>query len=169
MKIMKIAPALLVASLSLGATSGVAAGRCSNSAFLRVGGNIAKVNNPDEKVFDFSEGEILAMPESTIVTSTAWTRKSTFQGVRLSDLLTEIGASGKTLRVTAWNDYAADIEWSDLEKYGVILAYKQNDARLSRKGYGPLFVIYPRDSDSALNTPMAQRKYVWQVCRIDVE
>lgn len=142
---------------------------CSNDAFLRVGGNVAKVNNLKERAFDFTEAQVLAMPVAKIVTTTAWTSKSSFEGVLLRELLFSVGAQGKTLRVLGWNNYAADIEWNDLEKYGVILAYKRDGVRLSRKDYGPLFVMYPRDDNpSILNTPLAERKYVWQVCRIDV-
>ena len=81
-----------------------------------------------------------------------------------------VGGKGAKLRVLALDAYVGEIPWSDLAQFQPILATTQDGVRLTRKNNGPLFVIYPRDKHSvALNTPAAQMRYVWQVCRIDVE
>lgn len=147
-----------------------AGGACKPGVFLTVGGRISKASNATDKTYEFTEAEIRALPSATITTSTAWTEKSKFDGPRLSEILKRVGASGTSLRVLAFDNYTAEIPWSDLTQYAPILALSQNDTKLTRKDHGPMFVVYPRDEfPKVLNLPMAQMRYVWQVCRIDVE
>ncbi len=137
---------------------------------LTVGGKIKNVTNAVDKTYDFTEKELLDMPTSTIETSTAWTAKSAFVGPLLGDVLKKVGAAGKTVQMIALNDYFADMPVSVSQKYGAILAHTRNGERLVTRDHGPLFVMLPRDKFPAeLNTPLAARWYVWQLCRIDVE
>jgi len=70
----------------------------------------------------------------------------------------------------ALDNYSRDIDWKELDKYGVILAHSRNGTRLTRRDQGPLWSMYPRDDHPhELNTPIAASKYIWQVCRIDVQ
>ena len=162
---------MLLTTLTLVTASAHAAfGACKPGVFLTVGGNIKKFTNEKDKTFEYSEADYLALPPSSITTSTAFTAKSKFEGPRLSDVMKDVGASGKSLRLVAVDNYARDIDLKELEKYGVILAHTRNGTRLTRRDQGPLWSIYPRDNHpQILNTPIAASKYVWQVCRIDVQ
>jgi hypothetical protein len=170
---MKIAAiAAVVALVSLGASPLVLAARyeCKPGVFLTIGGKIDKVTNPTDRTFEYSDAEFLKLPVSPITTATAWTEKRKFEGPTLSDVMASVGGKGVKLRVLALDAYVGEIPWSDLAQFQPILATTQDGVRLTRKNNGPLFVIYPRDKHSvALNTPAAQMRYVWQVCRIDVE
>lgn len=62
------------------------------------------------------------------------------------------------------------IPWSDMDRYGIILAHSQNGDRLSKRKFGPLFLMYPRDQyASVLDTPTGTEKFIWQVCGIHVQ
>jgi hypothetical protein len=71
--------------------------------------------------------------------------------------------------VTALNDYSSDIPFSDIAKYNVILATKQNGQYMSVRDKGPLFIVYPFDSDPELKHQTYYGRSVWQVSRITVK
>ncbi len=158
------------ASPAFAAASASPVAECKPGVFLTVGGNVKSTTNSADKTYDFTEAELLAMPTSTIVTSTAWTAKSAFVGPLLSDVLKKVGAGGGTLQLVAFDDYYADMPMDIVAKYGAIVAHTRDGKRLSRRDNGPLFVMLPRDKyPTELNTPLAARWYVWQLCRIEVE
>jgi hypothetical protein len=137
---------------------------------LDVTGNITN-HNRGKNVYHLSEEDLLAMPQHEIVTSTAWTPKSTFRGIALTDLLARVGAKGTELRMTAYDGYAAyGIPITDARQYGVILAYSRDGRRLQLSDFGPLFVVYPRDQFPVeLNNSLTEGKFVWQLKSIEVK
>ncbi|MDM3535886.1 molybdopterin-dependent oxidoreductase [Serratia marcescens] len=111
-----------------------------------------------------------ALPKTSITTSTAWTPKEKFTGTSFRDILTEVGITGKIVRVHALNDYWVDIPMSDVDKYNIILASKRNDTPLKVRDFGPYFVIYPLDEHyEELNKPIFYSRFVWQVEHITVD
>lgn len=111
-----------------------------------------------------------ALPKTSITTSTAWTPKEKFTGTSFKDILTEVGITGKIVRVHALNDYWVDIPMSDIDKYNIILASKRNDTPLKVRDFGPYFVIYPLDEHyEELNKPIFYSRFVWQVEHITVD
>nr|WP_254170376.1 molybdopterin-dependent oxidoreductase [Serratia marcescens] len=111
-----------------------------------------------------------ALPKTSITTSTAWTPKEKFTGTSFKDILTEVGITGKIVRVHALNDYWVDIPMSDVYKYNIILASKRNDTPLKVRDFGPYFVIYPLDEHyEELNKPIFYSRFVWQVEHITVD
>ncbi|MBJ2078327.1 molybdopterin-dependent oxidoreductase [Serratia ureilytica] len=111
-----------------------------------------------------------ALPKTSITTSTAWTPKEKFTGTSFKDILTEVGITGKIVRVHALNDYWVDIPMSDVDKYNIILASKRNDTPLKVRDFGPYFVIYPLDEHyEELNKPIFYSRFVWQVEHITVD
>jgi hypothetical protein len=138
-------------------------------ALLTVGGRIGKFNDEKAKVYRFTEEEFLALPQSSITTSTTWTPVSKFEGPKLIDVMRIAnGVAGSKLKFTTIDDYSANIPWEDLERYGVILAHSQNGKRLDMKRWGPLWSIYPRDQFPELNSPLTEAKFIWQTTRIDL-
>ncbi|MGP3159374.1 molybdopterin-dependent oxidoreductase [Serratia marcescens] len=111
-----------------------------------------------------------SLPKTSITTSTAWTPKEKFTGTSFKDILTEVGITGKIVRVHALNDYWVDIPMSDIDKYNIILASKRNDTPLKVRDFGPYFVIYPLDEHyEELNKPIFYSRFVWQVEHITVD
>jgi hypothetical protein len=123
----------------------------------------------DETSYRFSEEEFMSLKSCTIVTSTPWTRRASFDGPLLSDVLRHVGAGGSRLHVESLDDYSCSLPASDLTTYGVILAHSRDGKRMTARDYGPLWIIYPRDAHpDALSTVLAYAKSAWQVWRITV-
>ena len=119
---------------------------------------------------DLTLKDLEAIGISTIVTRTPWLdREVTYEGVALLDLLNKVGAKGTSLTVSALNNYRSHLPVEDLRKYGVILAYRQDGAYMPVSDKGPLFVVYPFDSDPALRNEIYYARSAWQVRSITVE
>lgn len=143
---------------------------CKPSVFLTVAGNIGKFSDDSARTFELSEADILALPKTTLITSTEWTSRSVFEGPLLSAILQRVEARGTKLRFVAFDDFAAETDTADVGRYKPIVAYKKDGTRLTARDFGPLFVVYPRDEfPDELGASEATAKYVWQLCKIIVE
>ncbi len=110
-----------------------------------------------------------ALPKRVTTINTPWyDSKKTFEGPLGSALLDAVGAKGKTLRVVALNDYAAEIPVEDFRNWPVILASKLDGKPMSVREKGPLFVIYPFDAEPSLYNEKYFNRSVWQVKAIEV-
>lgn len=156
-------------ALLAGLTVGSFASDAADKPLLLVGGRIGKRNAGD--AYAFTDDEFMRLPQSTIVTGTAWTPKSLWSGPRLSAVMAHVEAeTSERLRIGAVDDYYVGIPWEDMARWGIVLAHSRDGRRLERRLWGPLFLIYPRDDNRReLSTPMTEAKFVWQVTRIDVE
>lgn len=113
--------------------------------------------------------QIQGMPVTTFQTSTTWTEGTQqFTGVALVDLLRELSTSGSTIRATALNDYTVEIPRSDAVEGGPIVAYFINDKPLSVRDKGPLWIVYPYDSNPNYQTEIVYSRSIWQLDRIEL-
>jgi hypothetical protein len=144
---------------------GAFATACHAAPFvLVVKGRIANTNDPAHSVYNITEAELLQLPAHSITTSTTWTPKSTFTGPLLSDVLERAGAQGDSVELHTLDDYSYTVSISEAQQYGAILAYSMNGVRLKASDFGPLFLIYPRDTYPAqLSGAVADAKFVWQI------
>jgi hypothetical protein len=105
----------------------------------------------------------------SFVTNTPWDKGPTkYEGVSLAKLMDLLGGTGDSLRVIALNDYSAEIPIADIRNYNVIMALKRNDEYIPIRDKGPLFVMYPFDSNSELKNQKYYSRAVWQISRIQV-
>ena len=170
-----IRPLAIIACLTVAALIGQGAPSIADElsmptgrAILTVSGAIENSNNAGQAVFDLDM--LKSLDSTTITTDTPWTEGDvTFQGVSIAALLDTVGATGKTLTITALNDYAAETEASLLTDAHAILAYEMNGERLSIRDKGPLWVIFPFNTDEALRTDAYWSVSVWQVKSITIE
>jgi hypothetical protein len=143
---------------------------CTQNVFLTISGKIGKMTNSARNAYEMSEHEFLELPSSSVTTSTPWTPTSDFVGPLLGKVLSEVEAKGAKLRLIALDNFSVEVDAGYLEKYGTILAASKNNARLTVRDFGPIFVMYPRDSfKKELDTPAAASYLVWQLCGIEVE
>ncbi|MFT4793697.1 MAG: hypothetical protein ACJAVR_000223 [Paracoccaceae bacterium] len=118
----------------------------------------------------FEMSELTDMPRTEIVTSTVWTAgQIRFAGVRLHDLMTTVDAKGAKLRAVALNDYAMEIPMTDAAPDGPIIAYEMDGKPMSVREKGPLWIIYPYDSEQRFRTETIYGRSVWQLVRIEVQ
>ncbi|MFZ1872955.1 MAG: molybdopterin-dependent oxidoreductase [Chania sp.] len=154
---------LALAALAIGQSSAL-------SFTLEITGNISHFTDEKNHSYIFTDKQLFSMPVHTITTSTSWTPLAKFEGVALAELLTTVGAKGTTMTFYALNDYSITIPITDVEKYRMILAYKMGGTLLKIRNFGPLFLVYPRDSGGKeLNSPLYNSRFIWQITRIDIK
>lgn len=117
----------------------------------------------------FDRAQLEALEQASITTRTPWTEEShLYQGVLGRGLIEAVGAQqASILRITALNDFSADIPIADLLTYPLILAMQKDGRRLRVRDRGPLFVIYPFDAYPQLKTEVYYNRSVWQVRHIE--
>lgn len=134
---------------------------------LTVSGAITGGNADDKAIFDMAMLE--DMTTITFETTTLWTEgKTTFTGAPLAEILTQLGVEAGTIRASAINDYTVEIPVDTITPEAPILAYAQNGEKMSRRQKGPLWVIYPFDSDAAFRTEVVYSRSIWQLDRLEV-
>lgn len=137
------------------------------SVVLTVRGKLKRSNQGDHAAFDMAMLE--AVPQHSFSTKTPWFKEPRkFTGPLLRDVLAMVGAHGSTLRLSALNDYRIDVPADDARRFDVTLARLIDDRPITVREKGPLFMIYPFDSDSALRNPVYYSRSVWQLKTIDV-
>jgi hypothetical protein len=152
----------------MGATYASALGAPTGRPILTISGKIAVTNKDGTAQFDRPMLEALGM--TTIETTTPWYEgKVKFEGVSLDKLMKQVGATGQRVAVVALNDYTTEIPMEDFGKYNVILALKRDGEYMPVRDKGPLFIIYPFDSNPELKTQTYYVRSAWQVARIDVK
>lgn len=135
---------------------------------LKVGGAISNTNAPGEALFDIEGLEALGIVGMR--TSTPWTKGvHLFEGVRLSALLKAVGAQGEALRGIALNDYSAQLPIADSVASAALVAYRLDGKRMSIRDKGPLWIVFPYDTDSRLVTDEFLNRSIWQLKEIVVE
>jgi hypothetical protein len=139
---------------------------------LTVGGEIGRGNAQDtagrlEARLDRAMLEQLGFTE--VNTTTPWhSGTMRFEGVLLRAVLGLVEARGSSLLATAHNEYSATLPASDAARYDVILAMKLDGETMTLRDKGPLFIIYPFDSEKALQNDMTYIRSVWQLRHVDV-
>lgn len=159
---------LLAAGACLcGPGRGQTLGAAGGPVVLTLRGKLKRTNQADSAAFDMAMLE--ASAQHTFTTRTPWFKEPRkFTGPLLRDLLAMVGAHGSTLRLSALNDYRIDVPADDARRFDVTLARLIDDRPITVREKGPLFMIYPFDSDSALRNPVYYSRSVWQLKTIDV-
>lgn len=158
-------PALVLAGL--GSARAGELGSPQQKPILRVSGKITNFNQGVEAVFDLPMLKTLG--SQTMRTRTPWYNQSVeFQGVLMRTLLQTVGAYGDSLMVTALNDYSCQIPAQDFTRFPVLLAYERDGHPMPISDKGPLFIVYPFDSDPELQSQKYYSRSAWQVARIQV-
>ncbi len=107
---------------------------------------------------------------SELTTHTVYSSKAhNWHGVLMRDLLSYVGAKGKTIEVHALDGYRTEIPVRDFYDYDVLLATRQDGQDLSIRRRGPIRIIYPIDHDESLLDPKYTSRFVWQIEKIIVK
>ena len=123
----------------------------TGKVILRMAGSIANTNVAKDGVAAFDVPMLEALGMQSFVTTTPWHDGPVkFEGVPMSRLMDFVGAKGTSVTVKALNDYVTEIPMEDFTKYPVILALKRDGVYMPVKDKGPLFIVYPYDSNPDL-------------------
>ena len=116
---------------------------------LTVTGQIEFTNSDGAAAFDRAMLE--ALPQTRIKTSTPWTEGvSRFEGPRLRDLLTRVGARGLGVDIRGADGAVGEIAISNIVGVKVIIAMRRDGKPLGPDEGGPLRIVYPWGTDPAL-------------------
>lgn len=139
----------------------------SGPVVLTLSGQVRSPNAGTQALFDMPMLERL--PQTSFTTTTPWFAQARrFTGPLLRDVLREAGAFGTVLHARALNDYRVDIPYQDAQRYDVVLARLLDGQPIPVRSRGPLFVIYPFDSQDELRSPVYFSRSAWQLSGIEV-
>lgn len=163
----RVAPVCLLAASAI-AISAHALPAAKGKVILTITGHVGDKNTDAAAQFDLAMLEQL--PQQTFTTHTPWDKQPVqFTGPLLRDVLAAAKAQGNSIKALALNDYQTTIPMEDAQKFDVIVAYKLNGQAIPVKTKGPLFIIYPFDSKSELQTTRYYERSAWQLKQIKVE
>lgn len=134
---------------------------------LSVTGRLSKPNREGQAQFDMAM--LAALPQHHITQKTPWypvPRK--FSGPLLRDVLAAAGAQGQQIEARAINDYKVSIPMEDAQAHDMLVARLLDDQPMPLRDKGPLFVIYPFDSQAKLRSSVYYSRSIWQLKAMDV-
>ena len=142
--------------------------RPQGKVVLSLSGKINRVNGEGRADFDMEM--LAALPQSTVTTRTPWDKEPRrFTGPLLRDVLAAAGAQGSRLQAVALNDYRIEIPTDDARQFDVIVARLLDDQPMRVRDRGPLFIIYPFDSNAELRAQRYYARACWQLRSLDVQ
>lgn len=140
----------------------------AGEVILTVDGTVSNTNDGDTAAFDLDT--LMAMPAVTFSTNTTWTEGAqSFTGVPLKAVLDAVGAEGTEVAATALNNYSVTIPFDGLSDQAPIIAYHIDGETFSRRDKGPLWIVYPYDSDPAYQNELIYGRSIWQLSRLTVK
>lgn len=126
------------------------------------------VTAADGSQHEFDRAALDALPQISFTTTTIWTEgATTFAGPALRTVLEKSGIHGGEVYLLALNDYAIDVDWSKIDDQAPIIATRINGATFGVRENGPLWVIYPFDSNIRFQDEMIYASSVWQLIAIN--
>ncbi|GLU28136.1 MULTISPECIES: oxidoreductase [Brucella/Ochrobactrum group] len=135
---------------------------------LVISGNIANTNVGDTAQFDREMLEAIGL-QSVETTNPWYDGRVKFDGVSMDRLMTLVGAKGTKVTAVALNDYVSTLPMEDFKTFNVILALKRDGNYMPVRDKGPLFIIYPYESDPKLQSQTYYTRSAWQVAKLIVE
>lgn len=136
---------------------------------LTVTGMISNTNTA-EGFAEFDRQMLVDLGMVSIETGTPWSEGvDLYEGPLLRSLMEAVGANSDTLSVKALNDYSALVPVKDGFDHDIILAIEMNGKEMHIRDKGPIFILYPFDTDPSLNNEVIYNRSVWQIKAINVE
>lgn len=138
----------------------------ANSTLL----TIELVENLEHTSHTLSIDDLDALPQVTFETSTIWTEGIiTFSGPSLTKVLESVDAGQNTIRAFALNDYNMVISPMGADDTYPIVATRMNGERFSVRDRGPLWLVYPYDSDPDFRDEKIYAQSIWQLHKLKLD
>lgn len=139
----------------------------TGTVVLTITGDLAVTNRDGMAVFDIEM--LRAIGEETIQTTTIWTDgPQSFTGVPLAALLSAVGAKTGTVTAIALNDYSCELDVVQEMSDKALLAFERNGQPMSVREKGPLWIVYPYDSDPRYQSEVYYSRSIWQLDRMQI-
>lgn len=129
-----------------------------------------KIRVPDGSAsVRFDRAGLESLGTTSFTTKTLWHPGPVeFTGVPMARLMAAVGSFGDTAVATALNDYVTEIPVGDFSTYNVLLALKSDGEYMSRRDKGPLFIVYPYDSNPDLQHQRFYNRSAWQLVSLAI-
>ena len=135
---------------------------------LTITGNIRFKNAGDQADFDMDM--LAALPQHSFSTSNPWYKETKkFTGPLLRDVLAAVGAQGTTLKAVALNNFKVEIPAADTQQFQMVLARLLDDKPMPTREKGPLFIIYPFDTNTELHSARYYSRSAWQLRTLEIQ
>ncbi len=158
--------------LALGGFGAVAAQSVWSQALAANGATVLSITpGTGLPAVDFSDADLMSLPQVSFETTTIWTEGvKTFSGPALTSVLSAAGVEevGSVIRLTALNDYIVEMDRALIEPAAPIIANRIDGDPFGVRDKGPLWLIFPYDSDDRYRTEVIFGVSVWQLRSIDV-
>lgn len=139
----------------------------TGAVVLTVSGKIEHTTDGTVAAFDMAA--LQALDHSTITTSTTWlSGVKTFEGVNGAVFLKAIGATGTTVNAVAADGYSVAIPIEDFAGGALLIAYAMDGKPMAPDEQGPLWIVYPYDSDPQYQTEAIIERSIWQLTALEV-
>jgi hypothetical protein len=139
-----------------------------DKVILSISGSINLKNTGAQADFDMAM--LAALPQHSFTTKTPWyAEPKKFTGPLLRDVLAAVGAQGKMLKAVALNNFKVEIPVEDAQQLEVIVALLMNDQPMAIRDKGPLFVIYPFETNIELQSTRYYSRSIWQLRALEVQ
>lgn len=151
---------LAMAAATGGAHSALADGTAEVLLTVEIGGR--------ERVFDLAALD--ALPQQSFSTTTLWTQGVvTFSGPALHDVLAAAGAGASVaFEAHALNSYSVSFARGAIEGGVPIIATRRDGKTFGPRDLGPLWVVFPYDSEVRFRSETVYAHSIWQLTRITV-
>jgi len=165
----RLLPALLLGTLFCAHAAGSASlPEPTGKVVLTIKGSIGLTNKGNDAVLDMAI--LNGLPQHTFTTHTPWSKNPIkFTGPKLSEVLKLVKAKGNMIKASALNDYHVDIPMEDAYRFDMVVATLINDKPISVREKGPLFVIYPFDTNADLRSSTYYERSIWQLKSLDIQ
>ena len=155
---------LLLLTLGLLSTSTLAT---HNQIILTLSANTT--NSTNVQSIEFTREQLASLPTVSVTTSNPWTQgQHVYLGFSAEALLSLAKMTGKTLKITALNDYATEIPLTDFIEYGAIFATHMDSQPMGVRHRGPVMVIYPFDTYPEIRNETFYGRSIWQIRTLQI-
>ena len=129
---------------------------------LDVSGRIAPGPHGNPARFDLARLD--SLPQTGFATRTPWLEgERRFAGVAGAALVQALGATGTEVVATALNDYRVTIPFADFRDAGLLLATRIDGNPMPVREKGPVWIMYPFDTDARLRSELFYSRSIWQL------
>lgn len=150
--------AIAVAATVAAQALGLAGARAESSAEV-----LLHVRDAAGEEHGFTRADLDALPQVTFSTGTIWTGGViAFSGPPLRRVLAESGITGGKVRLIALNDYMVELDLGRIGADFPIVATRMDGRTFGVRDNGPLWVMYPFDTDMSYQDETSYAASVWQ-------
>lgn len=133
-------------------------------------GVLLRLVGPSGEERQLTMADLDALPQHSFTTGTLWTSgPKLYSGPSLHDTLALVGMTDESSVIAvAANDYRVDFKPGAIESDVPIIATRIDGEPYGLRERGPLWIIYPFDSNIRFQTEVAYSQSIWQLVELHV-